>query len=65
MGLAGRLLNRRASQFALFKFVFARPRRAKSRPGCDHTAWWCEVIRGPRSAAVSYTHLTLPTICSV
>ncbi len=51
MKLAGRLLNRRASQFALFKFVSARPRRAKSRPGCDHTAWWCEVIRGPRSAA--------------
>eukprot|EP00969_Alexandrium_andersonii_P148907 6583979-Alexandrium_andersonii.AAC.1 len=32
-------------------------------PRCPHSSHWC----APRTApgAVSYTHLTLPTICSV
>eukprot|EP00969_Alexandrium_andersonii_P168517 7447889-Alexandrium_andersonii.AAC.1 len=36
----------------------ARPGQAKTR----HEFW---VVRCRRFAAVSYTHLTLPTICSV
>eukprot|EP00969_Alexandrium_andersonii_P212120 9367891-Alexandrium_andersonii.AAC.1 len=39
----------------------AAPRRARSlgRPR------WPRITHGERRASVSYTHLTLPTICSV
>ena len=40
---------------------------ASAPPGVDTSAWWRALVEDTQDvvAAVSYTHLTLPTICSV
>eukprot|EP00969_Alexandrium_andersonii_P109824 4845203-Alexandrium_andersonii.AAC.1 len=42
---------------------------SRTAPWCKSTemarCWWCKLLVVAPFAPVSYTHLTLPTICSV